>query len=115
MSLTRNTGRFGKYGILPTGDIVTIADIPLSKTRWVIGRKAKVVLAVDYGLLSLEEACRRYSLTIDEFLSWRHAIESHGLVGLRTTRQPRHRRNEKSTKRAPTFNGQHQRSLPSSR
>jgi len=36
----------------------------------VIRRKAEVVAAVRGGLLSLEEACSRYTLTVDEFLSW---------------------------------------------
>ena len=42
--------------------------------------------AVRGGLLSLEEACKRYTLTIDEFLSWQHAIDRYGLPGLRATR-----------------------------
>ena len=38
--------------------------------RWVIRRKAEVVAAVRGGLLSLEEACARYTLTVEEFLAW---------------------------------------------
>ena len=38
------------------------------------------------GLLSLEEACDRYKLTVDEFLSWKRSIDRHGLPGLRATR-----------------------------
>ena len=38
------------------------------------------------GLLSLEEACTRYTLTVDEFLSWQRSINRHGLPGLRATR-----------------------------
>ncbi|WP_246464864.1 DUF1153 domain-containing protein, partial [Bartonella phoceensis] len=37
-------------------------------------------------LLSLDEACRRYTLTVEEFLSWQSLIDKHGLAGLRTTR-----------------------------
>jgi len=37
--------------------------------RWVIRRKAQVVAAVRGGLLSLEEACSRYMLTVEEFLA----------------------------------------------
>ena len=54
--------------------------------RWVIRRKAQVVAAVRGGLLSLEEACSRYTLTVDEFLSWQSSIDQYGLAGLRTTR-----------------------------
>lgn len=76
-----------KYVIGPDGGPLTIADLPPPDTRrWVIRRKAEVVAAVRGGLLSLEEACRRYTLTVDEFLSWQSSIDRHGLPGLRTTR-----------------------------
>jgi hypothetical protein len=52
----------------------------------VVRRKAEVVAAVRGGLLSLEEACSRYRLTIDEFMSWQISLDQHGLHGLRTTR-----------------------------
>jgi hypothetical protein len=81
-----------KYVIGPDGSPLTIADLPPSNTRrWVIRRKAEVVAAVRGGLLSIDEACRRYTLTVDEFLSWQHAIDKHGLAGLRTTRIQQYR------------------------
>ena len=43
------------------------------------------------GLLSLEEACERYTLTVEEFLSWQSSISDHGLPGLRTTRIQQYR------------------------
>src|ERR1700728_3723753 len=70
----------------PSGS-VTDADLPSPNTkRWVIRRKAEVVAGVRNGVISLEEACRRYKLSIEEFLSWQRLIESHGLAGLRATR-----------------------------
>src|ERR1700757_2401158 len=76
-----------KYVIGPDGSPLTIADLPPPNTkRWVIRRKAEVVAAVRGGLLSLDEACKRYKLTIDEFLSWQRLIDRHGLPGLRATR-----------------------------
>jgi len=76
-----------KYVIGPDGSPLTIADLPPASTRrWVIRRKAEVVAAVRGGLLSLEEACNRYTLTVEEFLSWQSSIDAHGLAGLRTTR-----------------------------
>jgi hypothetical protein len=76
-----------KYVIGPDGSPLTIADLPPPGTqRWVIRRKAEVVAAVRGGLLSLEEACSRYTLTTEEFLSWQMSIDRHGLAGLRTTR-----------------------------
>ena len=81
-----------KYVIGPDGSPLTVADLPPTTTkRWVIRRKAEVVAAVRGGLISLEEACSRYTLTVDEFLSWQMSIDQHGLAGLRTTRIQQYR------------------------
>lgn len=65
---------------------------PPGTTRWVIRRKAAVVTGVHNGLISLDEACQRYNLSVEEFLSWQRQIEQHGLLGLRTTRLQDYRR-----------------------
>jgi len=71
----------------PYGEPITVDDLPPPDTkRWVIRRKAVVVAAVRGGLITLDEACRRYALSVEEFLSWQRAIDKHGLPGLRTTR-----------------------------
>jgi len=76
-----------RYVVGPDGSPLTIADLPTKYTkRWVIRRKAEVVAAVRGGHLNLEEACERYKLTVDEFLSWQRSIDRHGLPGLRATR-----------------------------
>ncbi len=76
----------------PDGNPLTLDDLPPpNTTRWVIRRKAEVVAAVRGGLLTMEEACERYSLTAEEFESWKKAIEKHGLPGLRTTRLQHYR------------------------
>jgi hypothetical protein len=81
-----------KYVIGPDGSPLTVADLPPPTTRrWVIRRKAEVVAAVRGGLLSLEEACERYALTVEELLSWQASIDAHGLAGLRTTRIQQYR------------------------
>lgn len=81
-----------RYVMGPDGSPLTIADLPPANTRrWVIRRKAEVVAAVRGGLLSLNDACERYRLTIDEFLSWQRSIEKHGLPGLRATRVQEYR------------------------
>ena len=73
-----------------TIDVGTVASLdslpPTDTKRWVIRRKAEVVAAVRAGIISLEEACKRYTLSIEEFLSWQRLVESHGLPGLRVTR-----------------------------
>lgn len=77
----------------PSGETMTIDDLPPPDTkRWVARRKAEVVAGVRAGLISLEEACRRYSLSVEEFLQWQRMIDSHGMRGLRTTRLQHYRR-----------------------
>lgn len=71
----------------PEGRDLRLEDLPPANTkRWVIRRKALVVSAVRGGLITLEDACRRYSLSVEEFLSWQRAIDAFGLPGLRATR-----------------------------
>ena len=80
------------YVIGPDGSPLTLADLPPPSTkRWVIRRKAEVVAAVRGGLLSLDEACKRYTLTVEECLAWQRAIDRHGLAGLRATRVQQYR------------------------
>ena len=81
-----------KYVRGPNGSPLSINDLPPpGTTRWVIRRKAEIVVAVRGGLLPLEEACARYLLTVDEFLSWQHSVDRHGLPGLRVTRAQQYR------------------------
>jgi hypothetical protein len=72
---------------------LTIADLPRPGTkRWVIRRKAEVVAAVRGGLLSLEQACSRYALSAEEYMSWQDSIDRHGVAALRVTRLKIYRR-----------------------
>ena len=71
---------------------MTLIDLPAPNTkRWVIRRKAQVVVAVHSGIISLNDACNRYNISIEEFLSWQHLINRHGIGGLRTTRIQQYR------------------------
>lgn len=71
----------------PNGTLLSLDDLPPPNTRrWVARRKAEVVAAVRAGLLSFEEACRRYNISADEYASWERAIDRHGMGGLRVTR-----------------------------
>jgi hypothetical protein len=87
------TSRAGEKLVMgPHGTPLSIADLPQPGThRWVIRRKAEIVAAVRGGLLSLEDACSRYALTVEEFLAWQRSLDSHGLRGLRTTRYQQYR------------------------
>ena len=76
----------------PDGQHLTLAALPSPDTkRWVMRRKAEVVMAVDGGLLSLGEACERYRLTPEEFLAWEISLHRFGLEGLRITQAQRYR------------------------
>ena len=62
-------------------------DLPPSDTkRWVARRKAEIVDAVRNGKMNIEDACRYYRLSAEEFAAWERAIEAHGVAGLRVTR-----------------------------
>ncbi len=61
--------------IEPAGKPLTIDDI----------RKAEVASDVRHGLISLEEACDHYKLSVDEVLAWVRVLEVHGVPGLRTS------------------------------
>jgi hypothetical protein len=76
----------------PDGEALTLADLPEPNTkRWVPRRKARIVTAVSAGLLSLDDACTRYALTVEEFLSWKDALSHYGLDGLRGSKMQEHR------------------------
>ena len=71
---------------LPDGSILSRADLPPTDTRrWVASRKAVVVRAVVYGLISEKEALDRYALSEEEFSLWRAAVAKHGDNALKVT------------------------------
>ncbi|MFZ1469535.1 MAG: DUF1153 domain-containing protein [Paracoccaceae bacterium] len=71
---------------LPDGTRLSRADLPAAETRrWVASRKAVVVNAVVYGLMTRSEAMDRYALSEEEFDLWCKAVEQHGVKGLKVT------------------------------
>jgi hypothetical protein len=71
---------------LPDGTTMTRSDLPPAETRrWVASRKARVVRAVAYGLITTKEALDRYGLSEEEFAIWRHAVDIHGEEALKVT------------------------------
>ena len=85
--------------LLRRGPARSIADFdlpPPDTKRWVPRRKAVIVNAVRAGVISLEEVCRRYALSVEEFFAWQRAIDTHGVPGLRVTRLQIYRDNPPS-------------------
>jgi len=77
---------------LPDGSILSRADLPPADTRrWVASRKAVVVKAVTAGLISADEACRRYGLSAEELEAWCAAVARHGEQALKATAVQRFR------------------------
>ena len=81
----------GPYGIIT---METLPDPNI--TRWVIRRKAEVILAVRGGLLTREEAIARYRLTEEEFEDWLSKIDNFGLKGLKTSKTRYYRMHKKN-------------------
>ncbi len=80
----------------PEGKPITLDDLPpLNTKRWVIRRKAAVVSGVRAGLISREEACRRYTLSVEEFSTWQRMIDKFGMRGLRVTQLKHYRHSER--------------------
>ena len=59
---------------------------PVETQRWSSRRKAAVVIAIRAGLLSSQEACKRYMLSLEELGAWEAALDRNGIPGLRVTR-----------------------------
>ncbi|QQA44640.1 DUF1153 domain-containing protein [Pelagovum pacificum] len=77
---------------LPDGSVMTRADLPPANTgRWVASRKAAVVRAVSFGLISRDHALATYSLSEEEFSEWETAVDKHGEAALCTTALQRYR------------------------
>ncbi len=56
---------------------------PAETLRWSLRRKAAVVVATRTGVITREEACRRYTLSEEELAGWETAFDRSGIPGLR--------------------------------
>ena len=80
---------FRSPDVLQSG-VDPLQHLPSPDTRfWVPRHKAAVVSAVRSGMLSIDEACKRYKLTEEEFLSWDEAFDKSGVKGLRASARER--------------------------
>ncbi len=77
---------------LEDGRVLSLADLPDPGTkRWVASRKAAVVRAVAYGLISQKAAERRYCISAEEFETWVRAVSCHGEKALKATSMQKYR------------------------
>ncbi len=83
MFLKKNRGP--RTVTLSDGSVLSLADLPDPETRWVASRKAVVVDAVNHGLITRDEAIRRYGLTPEEFDTWSSSVHKHGRNALKIT------------------------------
>jgi hypothetical protein len=71
----------------PNGRQLTLADLPPTNLKhWLPYHKANIVTTVRGGLITADEICKRYKLSLEEFRIWEQALDSHGVGGLRVTR-----------------------------
>ena len=69
------------YVVGPDGDVITRGSLPPPSTaHWRIRLKAKVVAAVESGLITRAEACARYRMSNEEYLEWLHKVQQSGLT-----------------------------------
>ena len=65
----------------------TLLDYPIRiENPFLYMTKAEVVAAVAGGLLTVDEDCQRYTLSLEEFTGWQRAVDRSGMPGLRVTR-----------------------------
>jgi len=70
-----------------------LSGLPPAETqRWSCRRKAAVVVAIRAGVLSPQEACQRYMLSLEELAAWEATLDQNGIPGLRVTRLQMYRR-----------------------
>src|SRR5262249_11302760 len=82
------------------GNVTTDRLPPSDTRRWVIRRKAMIVAALRQGLLTREEACERYNLSLQELQAWEDLLDQHGLHGLRVTRLREYRAEDRKNSNA---------------
>ena len=71
----------------PLGERLTLDMLPpLDTRRWTARRKAEIAAAVKGGMITIDEACEMYKLTLEELVSWERSLDRSGMAGLRITR-----------------------------
>ena len=88
---------------MPLNGLASKIPLPPADTRrWVAQRKAQVVEAIQSGQLTLDEAWRRYRLSVEEFGAWKRALFRAGVQGLHVARSRAEALGKPRTRRAST-------------
>jgi hypothetical protein len=66
------------------GGLLTAHDLPKAgeRKRWTRVYKAIIADAIKHGLMTSQEACDRYCMTVGELERWIELLETQGLRGL---------------------------------
>ena len=62
------------FFIGPDGRRIALADLPPRDLSLSPAQKSMVVAGVCHGVITLGEACERYHLSLDEYLSWHRSF-----------------------------------------
>jgi hypothetical protein len=63
-----------------------LPELPSPQQRRTVQRKAAVIAAARAGRVAIDEVCRIYNLSPDEFAAWDRDLDRYGIPGLRSTR-----------------------------
>ena len=67
-------------------DEMEVPDSFVHRGTWNAAEKARAVLAVRCGQITLEDLCRQHGISMEEFNTWESRLAAHGEAGLRSTR-----------------------------
>jgi Protein of unknown function (DUF1153) len=74
----------GLFFMGPDGTPIKLDDLPPCGFKdWQPRHKAMVVAAVRHGLITVDQACARYDLSIEEYLCWYQCYSPQPRLALR--------------------------------
>ena len=71
-----------------------VPQLPSPGQRWTARLKAAVIKAVRAGWVTIEEVCRLYNISVDEFLAWERDIDRNWVADHSLSNLSRHRHTE---------------------
>ena len=74
-------------GNSPTKDQYRSDQTATPGFRWVMSRKADVLSSIRSGRMTIQQACSRYAISVEELTAWEEAFLRLGPKGLYATRR----------------------------